>query len=103
MPAFLLKIRSLLTGTFQTQAGLRLNSLANVNGLTLLTGTGCFTGEVAKEIIFGAALDGCPLDVELSFETGERRYGKFIIAGYQCVGVIHGEYTYSLTLKEVAP
>lgn len=77
--------RELLTG-----AGVRSVSVA---------AAGIFTGSVAETRIKGNALGGALDDYELSFESGERMLGRFLVTRLDYSGDHNGERTYSLALE----
>lgn len=84
--------RELLSG-----AGVRSVSVA---------GSGIFTGSAAEARLKTNALGGLLDDYELSFESGERMRGRFLIARLDYAGDHNGERTYSLSLEssgEVVP
>ena len=77
--------RELLSG-----AGLRSVSVA---------AAGIFTGSVAEARIKGNALGGALDDYELSFESGERMRGRFLVTRLDYSGDHNGERTYALNLE----
>ena len=120
--AFLLKIGD--GGTppaFATVAGLRTTQMS-VNGEAvnvttkdsggwrdLLSGAGVrsvsvsaagiFTGSDAEVRLRGAALSGVLDDYELSFESGERMRGRFLVTRLDYAGDYNGERNYTLNLE----
>ena len=77
--------RELLTG-----AGVRSVSVS---------GAGIFTGSVAETRLKKNALAGSLDDYELSFESGERMQGSFLIARLVYAGDFNGERNYTLALE----
>jgi TP901-1 family phage major tail protein len=77
--------RELLSG-----AGVRSVSVA---------GSGIFTGSAAEGRIKGNALAGTIDDYELSFESGERMRGRFLVTRLDYSGDYNGERNYALSLE----
>jgi TP901-1 family phage major tail protein len=77
--------RELLSG-----AGVRSVSVA---------GSGIFTGSAAETRLKGNALAGLLDDYELSFESGERMRGRFVVTRLDYAGDYNGERTYTLALE----
>ena len=127
--AFLLKIGDgAEPPAFSTVAGLKTTQLS-VNGdpvaitnkdsggwRELLTGagvrsvsvaaSGIFTGSVAETRVRGLALDGGIEVYELSFESGEKLRGSFLVTRLEYAGDFNGERNYTLALEssgEVLP
>jgi len=68
--------------------------------------SGIFTGSAAEVRVKANALAGQIDDYELSFESGERMRGRFLVTRLDYAGDHGGERTYSLNLEssgEVAP
>ena len=63
-----------------------------------VSGAGVFTGSVAETRIKSNALSGVLDDYELSFESGERMRGKFLVARLDYAGDFNGERSYTLAL-----
>ena len=120
--AFLLKIgNGVVPPTFATVAGLRTTQMS-VNGeivnvttkdsggwRELLSGAGVrsvsvsaagiFTGSAAETRLRGHALAGTIDDYELSFESGERLRGRFLVTRLDYAGDYNGERNYTLNLE----
>ncbi len=120
--AFLLKIGDGETPVaYQTVAGLRTTQLS-VNGEAVnvtskdsggwrellsgagvrsvsVAGSGIFTGSAAEARLKGHALAGAIDDYELSFESGERMRGRFLVTRLDYSGDYNGERTYTLALE----
>ncbi|MGQ0588576.1 MAG: phage major tail protein, TP901-1 family [Sphingosinicella sp.] len=64
-----------------------------------VSASGIFTGSVAETRIKSNALGGLLDDYELSFESGERMRGRFLVARLDYSGDYNGERTYSLSLE----
>ena len=120
--AFLLKIGDgAATPAFATVAGLKTTQLS-VNGdavavtnkdsggwRELLSGagirsvsvaaSGIFTGSAAEGKIRGLALGGTIEDYELSFESGQRMRGRFLVTRLEYAGVYNGERNYTVALE----
>ncbi|MBA3667758.1 MAG: phage major tail protein, TP901-1 family [Sphingomonas sp.] len=120
--AFLLKIGSGgPTPTYATVAGLKTTQLT-INGdavaitnkdsggwRELLSGagvrsvsvaaSGIFTGSSAEAQLRGLALGGGLAGYELSFESGERMQGRFLVSRLEYAGDFNGERNYTLGLE----
>jgi TP901-1 family phage major tail protein len=120
--AFLLKIgNGANPPVFSTMAGLRTTQLS-VNGEPVnvtskdsggwrellsgagvrsvsVAGSGIFTGSAAEGRIKGNALAGTIDDYELSFESGERMRGRFLVTRLDYSGDYNGERNYALSLE----
>jgi TP901-1 family phage major tail protein len=81
--------RQLLSG-----AGVRSVSVA---------GSGIFTGSAAEARVKTNALGGALDDYELSFESGERMRGRFLVARLDYSGDYNGERNYTLSLESSGP
>lgn len=77
--------RELLSG-----AGVRSVSVA---------GSGIFTGSAAESRLKSNALAGLLDDYELSFESGERMRGRFLVTRLDYAGDYNGERNYTLSLE----
>ncbi|MFD1952257.1 phage tail tube protein [Sphingomonas arantia] len=77
--------RELLSG-----AGVRSVSVA---------GAGVFTGSAAETRLKANALAGLLDDYELSFESGERLRGRFLVARLDYSGDYNGERSYTVALE----
>ncbi|HYN45757.1 MAG TPA: phage major tail protein, TP901-1 family [Allosphingosinicella sp.] len=64
-----------------------------------VSGSGIFTGSAAETRIKANALAGLIDDYELSFESGERLQGKFLLTRLDYAGDHGGERTYALNLE----
>ena len=64
-----------------------------------VSGSGIFTGSAAEIRIKANALAGLIDDYELSFESGERMRGKFLLTRLDYAGDHGGERTYALNLE----
>lgn len=120
--AFLLKIgNGAAPPSFATVAGMRTTQMS-VNGeivnvtskdsggwRELLSGagvrsvsvaaSGIFTGSAAETRLKSNALGGLLDDYELSFESGERLRGRFLVTRLDYAGDYNGERTYTLALE----
>jgi TP901-1 family phage major tail protein len=67
------------------------------------SGAGVFTGSAAETRIKTNALTGVLDDYELSFESGERLRGKFLVARLDYAGDFNGERSYTLALESSGP
>lgn len=81
--------RQLLSG-----AGVRSVSVA---------GSGIFTGSDAETRVKSNALGGAIDDYELSFESGERMRGRFLVTRLDYSGDYNGERNYTLSLESSGP
>ena len=61
--------------------------------------SGIFTGSAAEARIKANALGGLIDDYELSFESGERMRGRFLLTRLDYAGDYNGERTYGLALE----
>ncbi|QPQ56077.1 phage major tail protein, TP901-1 family [Allosphingosinicella flava] len=61
--------------------------------------SGIFTGSAAELRVKGHALTGTIDDYELSFESGERLRGKFLVTRLDYSGDYNGERNYTLSLE----
>ncbi|WP_033074773.1 phage major tail protein, TP901-1 family [Sphingopyxis sp. MWB1] len=124
--AFLLRIGDgAMPVAYQTVAGLRTTQMS-VNGEAvnvttkdsggwreLLSGAGVrsvsvsaagiFTGSAAEVRLRGHALAGTIDDYELSFESGERMQGRFLLTRLDYSGDYNGERQYVLNLESSGP
>ncbi len=120
--AFLLKVGDgAATPVYTTVAGLRTTQLS-INGETVVitnkgsggwrellsgagvrsvsvSGAGVFTGSASETRIKNQALAGNLDDYELSFESGERMRGKFLVTRLDYAGDFNGERSYTLSLE----
>jgi TP901-1 family phage major tail protein len=81
--------RELLSG-----AGVRSVSVA---------GSGIFTGSTAEARVKANALGGALDDYELSFESGERMRGRFLVTRLDYSGDYNGERNYTMSLESSGP
>lgn len=120
--AFLLKVGDgSVSPTYSTVAGLRTTQLS-VNGETVVvtskdsggwrellsgagvrsvsvSGAGVFTGSAAEARLKTNALTGVLDDYELSFESGDRMRGRFLVSRLDYAGDFNGERSYTLSLE----
>ena len=120
--AFLLKVGDGAgTPTYATVAGLRTTQLS-INGESVVitskasggwrellsgagtrsvsvAGAGVFTGSAAEARLKGNALAGTLDDYELSFESGDRMRGRFLLTRLDYAGDFNGERSYTLALE----
>ena len=120
--AFLLKIgNGAAPPTYATVAGLKTTQLS-VNGDAVaitnkgsggwrelladagvrsvsVAASGIFTGSAAETQVRGLALSGGIESYELSFESGERMRGKFLVTRLEYAGDFNGERNYTLALE----
>ena len=61
--------------------------------------SGIFTGSSAETGVRTVALSGALQDYELSFESGERMRGKFLVTRLEYAGDFNGERNYTLALE----
>src|SRR3954452_9662611 len=61
--------------------------------------SGIFTGSAAEARVKANALSGAIDDNELSFESGERMRGRFLLTRLDYAGDYNGERTYALALE----
>ncbi|MFW2829111.1 phage tail tube protein [Sphingomonas sp. ID0503] len=64
-----------------------------------VSGAGVFTGSAAETRLKGNALAGVLDDYEISFESGERMRGRFLLTRLDYAGDFNGERTYTLSLE----
>ena len=65
--------------------------------------SGIFTGSSAEVRVKSNALAGAIDDYELSFESGERMQGRFLVTRLDYSGDYNGERNYSLSLESSGP
>lgn len=124
--AFLLKVGDGATPpVYATVAGLRTTQLS-INGEAVVvtnkgsggwrellsgagvrsvsvSGAGVFTGSAAEARLKGNALSGALDEYELSFESGEKMRGRFLVARLDYAGDFNGERSYTLALESSGP
>ena len=61
--------------------------------------SGIFTGSTAETQVRSLALSGELEDYELSFESGERMRGSFLVTRLEYAGDFNGERNYTLALE----
>lgn len=64
-----------------------------------VSGAGVFTGSAAELRLKASALAGTVDDYELSFESGERLQGRFLLTRLDYAGDYNGERNYTLALE----
>lgn len=64
-----------------------------------VSAAGIFTGSPAETQLRGAALNGTILQYELSFESGERMRGQFLVTRLDYAGDYNGERSYAINLE----
>ncbi|MCW2349642.1 phage major tail protein, TP901-1 family [Sphingobium sp. B12D2B] len=64
-----------------------------------VSGSGIFTGSAAETRLRNHALVGAIDDYELSFESGEKLRGRFLVTRLDYAGDYNGERTYTLALE----
>jgi TP901-1 family phage major tail protein len=85
--------------TTKDSAGWReLLSGAGVRSVSV-SAAGIFTGSAAEVQLRGAALAGTILQYELSFESGERMRGRFLVTRLDYAGDYNGERSYAINLE----
>lgn len=89
--------------TSKDSAGWReLLSGAGVRAVSV-SAAGIFTGSTAEVRIRNHALAGTIDDFELSFESGERMRGRFLITRLDYAGDYNGERNYTVSLESSGP
>jgi TP901-1 family phage major tail protein len=68
-----------------------------------VSGAGVFTGSTAEARLKANALAGVLDDYEISFESGERMQGRFLLTRLDYAGDFNGERTYTLSLESSGP
>ena len=68
-----------------------------------VSAAGIFTGSEAEVRLRGHALSGMIDQYELSFESGERMQGRFLITRLEYAGDYNGERNYMLALESSGP
>jgi TP901-1 family phage major tail protein len=124
--AFLLKVGDgQATPNFSTVAGLRTTQLSIAGEIVTITnkdsagwrellsgagtrsvsvaGSGVFTGSLAEARLKANALAGLIDDYQLSFESGARMQGRFLLTKLDYSGDFNGERTYTLALESSGP
>jgi TP901-1 family phage major tail protein len=64
-----------------------------------VSGAGIFLGSAAENRIRGHAMAGTLHSYELSFESGERMQGQFLVSRLDYSGDFNGERNYTLSLE----
>jgi TP901-1 family phage major tail protein len=64
-----------------------------------VSAAGIFTGSDAEVRVRGHALSGAIDEYELSFESGERMRGRFLVTRLDYAGDYNGERNYALSLE----
>ena len=82
--------------------GVRCWSGAGVRSVSV-SGAGVFTGSAAETRLKANALAGVIDDCELSFESGDRMQGKFLVSRLDYAGDFNGERSYTLNLESSGP
>ncbi len=75
---------------------------AGVRSVSVAAG-GIFTGSAAEARVKSNALAGLVDDYELSFESGERLRGRFLVTRLDYSGDYNGERNYTLSLESSGP
>ena len=75
---------------------------AGVRSVSVSAG-GLFTGSAAELRLKANALGGALDDYELSFESGERLRGRFLVTRLDYSGDYNGERNYALNLESAGP
>ena len=119
--AFLLKLGGGSPVSYATVAGLKTTQMA-INGDAVaitnkdsggwrellsgagvrsvsVAGSGIFTGSAAETRVKSNALGGMLDDYELSFESGEKMRGEFLVTRLEYAGDFNGERNYTLALE----
>ena len=68
-----------------------------------VSGSGIFTGSAAEVRLKTNALGGMLDDYELSFESGERMRGRFLVTRLDYSGDYNGERAYTMALESSGP
>ena len=68
-----------------------------------VSASGIFTGSAAEGRLKSNALSGTIDDYELSFESGERMKGRFLLTRLDYSGDYNGERNYALNLESSGP
>lgn len=68
-----------------------------------VSASGIFSGSAAEGRLKSNALAGIVDDYELSFESGERMQGKFLVTRLDYSGDYNGERNYALNLESAGP
>ena len=64
-----------------------------------VSGAGIFTGSAPEVRVRSNALSGIIDDYELSFESGERMRGRFLVTRLDYAGDYNGERSYTMSLE----
>ena len=68
-----------------------------------VSASGIFTGSTAETRVKAHALAGTIDEYELSFESGERMRGRFLVSRLDYAGDYDGERNYALSLESSGP
>ena len=102
--AFLLKLSDGATPpNYHTLAGLRTVSETMTAQGVSIRASSVFFGSKAENTLRRHALDGTPLDLQLSYEDGQRLNGSFVIQRLEYAGDFNGERHYTLDFESIAP
>lgn len=92
-----------VTVTSKDSGGWReLLSGAGVRSVSV-SAAGIFTGSAAETRIRSHALSGIVDEYQLSFESGERLQGRFLVTRLDYAGDYNGERNYALNLESAGP
>jgi predicted secreted protein len=100
MTAFLLKTRYF--DAYTTVAGLRVHSESITPHSIDIIASGIFTGSVAEHEIRGHALNDDVVDVELSFDHGQRLRAKAKFPSIEYTGDFNGERNYQIHIQSTS-
>lgn len=68
-----------------------------------VSASGIFLGSAEEVAVRGHALSGTIADYELSFESGERMQGAFLVQRLDYSGDFNGERSYAIALESAGP
>ncbi|GLT02994.1 tail protein [Sphingobium jiangsuense] len=68
-----------------------------------VSAAGIFTGSGGETRLRNHALAGTIDDYELSFESGERMHGRFLVTRLEYAGDYNGERNYTISLESSGP
>ena len=68
-----------------------------------VSAAGIFTGSAAETAVRANALAGTVAQHELSFESGERMRGRFLVTRLDYAGDYNGERSYAINLESSGP
>ena len=99
-PAFLLKVGDGSDPSkVNTIAGLRVDKITLSEAKAFVKATGIFLGQAAERQAEAMALSGDMQRLELSFESGDKWRGLFLVQSLNFAGNFNGDNNYTISLE----